>query len=138
MSGHTHLKLINSISATAVTLAVSAILIPLWGLIGAAIAALITIVITNFLPLFEVFFLFRFLPYNLSFLKPLLAGLIMGGVGWGMHRMFGDELNIIFLAACVAVLLLVYVGIIVSLGISQEDRIILGRIRQRVRSQFSS
>jgi O-antigen/teichoic acid export membrane protein len=66
MTGKTPLKLFNSIILTALTLGLNFLLIPRWGLMGAATAALVARVTVNLLRLAEVFFLYRMLPYNVG------------------------------------------------------------------------
>ena len=133
MSGNTSLKLVNSIIVSTITIATSIILIPIWGLTGAAVAALTTAVIGNSLPLLEVLYLFRLQPYNLSFGKPVIAGLVALATIWAiMHGLSFSETNLIYLAVNAIILLVVYGGTILLLGLSPEDRMILTHVRNRV------
>ena len=69
MGGHTRLKLLNSVLRLATFLALDLLLIPRWGVVGAAVAALAGESLVNLLRLGEVYYLFRLLPYNRSFLR---------------------------------------------------------------------
>lgn len=131
MGGKSSLKLVNSIITSVLTLCLNALLIPRWGLLGAATAALITITVVNLLRLTAVFVLFRLLPYNLSFVKPVVAGLLALIIAWVIRETFHTEANLVYAAVNVLILFAVYGGIILLLGLSQEDRLVLARVGQR-------
>jgi O-antigen/teichoic acid export membrane protein len=137
MSGNTSLKLANSIVTTVLTLGLNILLIPRWGLMGAATAALAAAIIANLLRLFEVYLLFRLLPYNLSFAKPVVAGLAALAAAWAAHQLFATEANLIYAFMNMTLLLTIYVGLILLLGLSQEDRAILARLRRRTGAVLS-
>lgn len=137
MSGNTGLKLVNSIVTAALTLGLSFLFIPAWGLIGAAVATLAASVLVNLLRLLEVFILLRLLPYNLSFAKPVLAGLMALAVAWAIRQLFPAEANLIYTFVQMILLLVVYGGMILALGLSQEDRAVLARLRGRMIAMLS-
>jgi O-antigen/teichoic acid export membrane protein len=134
MTGNTNLRLFNSLVAVGLTVGLNVLLIPRWNLIGAAVAALVGATVVNLLRLVEVFFLFRLLPYDQSFLKPAAAGLVTLAVAGGVHLLISSNSNLVILAVNVAIILAVYTGMILLLGLSEEDRMVLTRIRQRVRA----
>lgn len=130
MTGHTKLKLLNAVLRFVLSIVLSLLLIPQWGVLGAAIAVVATVSIVNLLRLVQVFVLFRLLPYDWSSVKPLLAGaaalgvmLLLGGGG-------GDG-SFVALVLRASVLLLVYVGVLLLLGLSQDDRAVLAAVRKR-------
>lgn len=131
MSGNTHLKLVNTITSVVATIGLSFALVPTWGLMGAAIASLTAAVIINLLRLVEVFILFRLLPYDLNFLKPLTAGSVAFVVGWGINLLVPVGTNLVQLLLNILILLGAYVGVTLLLGLSREDYLILTRLRQR-------
>ncbi len=133
MSGNTSMKLVNSIVTVALTLALNVLLIPNYGIIGAAVAALAAGAIVNLLRLLEVFILLRLLPYDGSFLKVLAAGLVALGVAWGVRELFGTQSNVFYAGLNATLLLVVYAGVVLMLGLSQEDRAVLDRVRRRLR-----
>jgi O-antigen/teichoic acid export membrane protein len=137
MTGNTSLKLVNSIVTFALTIGLNLLLIPVWGLIGAAVASLIAVVIINLLRLLEVFILFRLLPYNWSFIKPLAAGLVALVASWGVRLLSPPKVNLVYTAMNVVILLVVYAGMIILLGFSQEDRIVLTRVSRRMSAMLS-
>ncbi len=132
MTGKTTLSLLNSTILSILTIGLNILLIPKWGLVGAATATLTAVVLVNILRLLEVFILFKILPYNLSFLKPILAGTVASIVAWTLREWFHTEINLIYTIVNVTILFVVYIGIILLLGLSTEDRMVLSRIGQRL------
>lgn len=133
MTGNTKLKLLNSVVVVVTTLTLNMLLIPHWGLIGAAAAALAAAAVVNLLRLGEVFILFKFLPYDLSFAKPIFAGLLALAVSRGLRSLQAAEMNPIYIVVDMLILLAVYGGVILLLGLSPEDRLVLNHIGQRLR-----
>jgi O-antigen/teichoic acid export membrane protein len=136
MSGKTFLKLVNSFAAFVLALGLNVLLIPKWGLVGAAVATLVSAAVINVLRLVEVFVLFRLLPYNLSFIKPIVAGLTASAIAWVLHPLSPSDANLIFAAATAAIMLVVYGGMILLLGLSEEDRMVLNRVGWRVNASL--
>lgn len=136
MSGNTRLKLVNTIISVTVSISLSFLMIPTWGLIGAAIASLTSAIIINLLRLIEVFILFRLLPYNAIFLKPLIAGGIAFSLMW-IASWFYPTVDLLHLIVSLPLLVAIYVGLLLLLGLSEEDRLIVQRLRRRVENMLS-
>ncbi len=79
------------------------------------------------------FILLRLLPYDWSFLKVLAAGLVALGVAWGVRQLFGTQSHLLYAGLNAILLLAVYAGVILMLGLSREDRAVLNRVRRRMR-----
>lgn len=84
MTGHTRVKLANSVLYATLAIAVGVALIPRWGVVGAAVAALIAMATVNIVC--EVWFLERFTPFDWTFWKPISAGIGALATGWAMAR----------------------------------------------------
>jgi O-antigen/teichoic acid export membrane protein len=107
------------------------LLIPQYGAVGAAIGLASTSIILNIIRTVEVFMLDRLWPYNRNFIKPILAGLAAAVVGAGLSYYILPGTNLINAIINSIFLLITYVAVTVALGLSAEDKLILGRIRQR-------
>lgn len=136
MSGNTRLKLVNTITSVTVSISLSLLMIPAWGLIGAAIASLSSAIIINLLRLIEVFILFRLLPYNSTFLKPLIAGGIAFSLMW-VASWFYPVVDLMHLIVNMPLLFIVYICVLLLLGLSEEDRLVMNRLRRRVENMLS-
>ena len=69
MTGHTRAKLVNSVLWISLLLASNALLIPRWGVIGAAVASLIASAAVNLARLIEVWALEGLIPYEQELLE---------------------------------------------------------------------
>jgi O-antigen/teichoic acid export membrane protein len=137
MSGYTKLKLLNSIITMSVTLIINLLLIPIYGLVGAAIAALISIVIINTLRVIEIFVLFRLQPYNVGFLKPIIAGFVSILLSYVFSNTLLPDSSVISILINISLLVLSYFAFILMLGLSAEDRMVLRSVRNRATSMLN-
>lgn len=133
MTGHTMWKLVNSIVRLALSLGLSVLLIPHWGVVGAAASTLLVVSTINIMRMFQVFFLFGLLPYNLTFVKPLVAGLAALLVVLVLGRWW--PAGMLYTALQIVILFAVYAGAILLLGLAPEDRAVLGRLRKHMRAK---
>jgi O-antigen/teichoic acid export membrane protein len=131
MAGRTGWKLVNSIVRLGLSLALSAALIPAWGVFGAGVATLATVALVNLMRVLQVFLMFRLLPYDAAFVKPLAAAaaalLAALAIGPLLPATPASAL------AQAAALFGVYAVSIIGLGLSPEDRAVLARLRGRLR-----
>jgi O-antigen/teichoic acid export membrane protein len=131
MAGRTGWKLVNSIVRLGLSLALSGVLIPAWGVFGAGVATLATVALVNLMRVLQVFLMFRLLPYDASFVKPLAAA----AAGLLAALTLGPLLPASPLSALAqgATLFGVYAATVLALGLSSEDRLVLARLRGRLR-----
>ena len=131
MTGHTRLKLLNSILRLGLYLGLDLLLIPRWGIMGAATAVMAGEMIVNVLRLIQVYVLFKLLPYNRGFLKPLVAAAAAaaGALLLGIWLPAGS--NLLHAALGGTLLLLIYAGVIYMLGFSKEELFMLNGLKSR-------
>lgn len=132
MTGHTRVKLLNSALSVALAIGLNWILIPPMGIVGAALAAVGSIAIVNILRLLQVRLLVGVQPYDTSWLKPIAAGLAAALAAVGVALIAGGPTTIFGFALGALVLIGGYVGAIVALGLSEDDRMVLGRVGRRL------
>lgn len=132
MTGHTRMKLANTILNTIVLIGGGAILIPRFGVIGAAVAALLAVAAVNVASVVEVWFLERLLPFDQASWKVVAAGAaaFLFGLGLRALRPVGTDL----VAALVqgTLVSLAYVGAILALGLAPDDRLVVGRALRKL------
>jgi len=132
MSGYSKVNFYNSIVYLVATLALDFALIPSYGLIGAALAGALTIVIVNTLMSIEAYVLLnRIVPFNLSFYKPLVAAIIAGAVAFFLKTNFWTDKMILPLVIFGISMWLLYLGIIYLLGLSDEDKLIFKQLKRK-------
>lgn len=133
MTGHTRVKLANSVLWTILTIGAGALFIPRWGVVGAAVASLIGIAATNILAVVELWVLERVRPFDRTFCKPVLAALAALGSGLVLRSWAPDTTGLGLVAQAVTVSA-VYAGIVVLLGLEPEDKLVASRTLHKARA----
>jgi O-antigen/teichoic acid export membrane protein len=134
MAGYTKLKLFNSFVRLALYIVLDYFLIPRWGLIGASVAVLVGEGSVNLLRLLQVYVIFRILPFNLSFIKPLIAtGAALAGV-FLIGAWLPGELSLINAAIDTTVMFVVYGVVLLMLGLSAEEISLFKRAYNKARN----
>jgi len=121
MAGYTGMKLFNSFVRLALYIILDYFLIPRWGLIGASMAVLVGEGSVNLLRLLQVYIIYRILPFNMSFLKPLIAtGAALAGV-FLIGTWLPGEASLINTAVDTIFMCVVYAVVLLILGLSVEE-----------------
>ncbi len=132
MAGRQKLHLVNMIVVLSSNIILNTIFIPLYGMIGAALATSISIALFNIIELYQVYRLFKILPYRTDFLKPILAGAFSLTIQLLLTYYFFIGYNPSMLALKIFVFLITYVFFIVVFGLQEEDKIVLREIKERI------
>ncbi len=132
MSGRSKLSLINASSVLVINILLNSLLIPQYGVTGAALATAISVGFGGTIALLEVSVILRIHPYRLNFFKPLIAGCMSFGILFILERYMLRNSNFIFFIALVLIFILVYSYMLFLFGIDEEDRIILERLKRRL------
>lgn len=131
MTGYTKLKLVNSVVWVLLLSVTNVLLIPPWGVVGAAVATLISTTAINLLRVAEVWFLFRLQPYNRTFLKPVVAGVGAYLSASLLAQWFSADATLVHAIVHMALVLIVYAGLILLLRLAPEDKTVLLRMNDR-------
>ena len=122
MSGHTKLTLANNVSATIINVILNAFLIPKYGIIGAAVATTIAIVIRNIASVIEIHFILRASPFSLSLIK-VFAFVIIGCLGVIiLKNNLSDVKWWLEIAICCAAFGIIYSPLMWFFGMDKEDK----------------
>jgi O-antigen/teichoic acid export membrane protein len=131
MSGRSDLSLLNTIVLFVVSITLDWLLIPKYGLTGAALAGGFAVILLAFLRVIEIWLTLRIHPFKMSFSKPLIAGLSSGALVY-LSKIFlysgGYSSDIIY----VFLLVMIYIGITYLLKLDEADLLVLKAVRQRV------
>lgn len=128
MSGHSKKVMLNTIIIGLFLVAANWILIPRFGIIGAAVSASIGLTVTNFVRAFQVWRLVKIQPYTASLAKPLFAGGLAGSIAWAMKSMLPS----VHAIASLIVLIVAYSIVLLSLRFEQTDRLMFSMILHRI------
>ncbi len=127
MSGHQKFNAANIVAVTALNVLLNLILIPRYGLLGAAIATTISVSLIDTIGLIEVRVLIGIHPYRRSFLKTLLAALVALG-GNILVRTSLPRPSPVGMVALLLATYAVFVGLLAVMGLERDDRLILSRV----------
>lgn len=134
MSGRSKLTLANSIINLVSDIGLALLLIPRWGIVGAAVAATLGVMLINTLRLVQVYILLRIWPYNRSFFKPIAAALAAASAAFLVNRWSVPMPVVLHVMVGTIALWGTYVLVIARLGLAAEDHLILDKFWARFRA----
>lgn len=131
MAGHTRVKVANSVFWVAIVLVTSILLIPRFGVVGAALSSTISTTSVNLLRLAEVWFLDRLQPYRRDLWKVLVAAGLALATGLSLDAVapHGDRLGMSILQASAVVV--VYLASLSAFGLHPDDRLVFRKVAER-------
>ena len=139
MSGYTNFNLINVSIALVLNIIFNSILIPSYGLTGAAISTSFSLIILSFLRYFENLLLLKLNLFSLKFLKPVIAGtttfILIKYLSLYSDNYFSLEsiFNLlIYLLVHFLLVLLSYFFIYYLLGFDKEDIAFIDSIKSKI------
>jgi len=129
MSGRNRLNLIDNLMVLGLNIVLNVVLIPIWGISGAALAWAISLGAVNLLRVLQVRIIVRALPFDLAQAKAFLAAIGAGAAALVTSRWLldGPTGALAGIAAAGAV----YVALVIALGLPDSDRMIAGLLTQR-------
>lgn len=130
MSGRPYLNLINTTCWLLFNLVFNYLMIPAYGILGAAVATSLSMNLVNLIRLAEVFYLYRIQPFTRSHIKPLLAASVAFSVAWYVDLQVAPTSIWDALLALIC-FLPVYIGLLSLFGIESEDRMLMRRTALR-------
>jgi O-antigen/teichoic acid export membrane protein len=131
MTGQSRLSFYNALVSLVLRLTLDVLLIRAWGMVGAAVATGLVIVVIGVVLLIEVRLFLGVWPYDLTFFKPVVAGFVAFVVGLVMARLVPADLNLFYLVLDVGLLWLSYAAVTLLLRLSEEDQIVVNRIKRQ-------
>ena len=130
MGGHSRLVMWNTIGVGVLSIAVFAMTIPLWGVLGAAIGAASTQVLGVALRVLQVWRLHHIQPFTQHLGKPILAGLATAVCA----LLAKSAVPAVFWPGLGCLIGVMYVGILLALKLNAQDRQALEMLLTRVRA----
>jgi O-antigen/teichoic acid export membrane protein len=129
MIGRSGLMLANTVLDVTSLVLFVLILVPRYGLVGAAYAAALQVAISNIVRAVEVWVITRMHPYSLAFAKPLLAGAGAAAAMLATRPLLAPlgELG------GMLVLAVTYLGLLAALRLDPDDRAVAAQLLGRLR-----
>ena len=129
MSGKQDVELINAIVMLILNIALNFWLIPIYGILGAAIATGASYAVINIARIVEVYKLLRMHPYGTNYHKPFVAGFVVIFLSVFLSMLDISRQYWIISAATLSV---VYFVVLYFLGLEYEDKMIWETIKRRI------
>lgn len=133
MTGHQNVWAGTAGVVLTVNALVNMVLIPRLGLVGAAITSLLSMVLLFGIGLVQIRRHIGIWPYDLSFLKGLVAAAATGALGYFLSTAWTID-SLLEIGAYFILVFLVFWGQLVLLGLAEEDRMLIQRIASRIQS----
>jgi len=132
MSGHERFNAMNIVIVTAMNVGLNILLIPRYGLLGAAVATAVSVSIIDTVGLIEVRVLLGIHPYRKAFLKlaVAVAGALAGNI---FLRSVTQEMGPVAIFGVLAATYGVFIGLLALTGFEREDRMLVGQAMSRLR-----
>ena len=129
--GHTRLSLLNSLVMLGTNFAVDYLLIPQYGILGAAVGAASAMVVGGLAGVLELFTKYRLQPFEWRHLKYLLAGLFCAFIVYVLKGRLGGR--IVWVSVESLIFMVLYIGgLFLVEGFDSVDYELLNRIRGRL------
>ena len=128
MSGRPWLNLVNTVVVVIVNFALNLWLIPTLGILGAALGTLVSFGLLTMIRLAEVYHLFRIHPLTWRILKPGAAAVLAFGCAF-LAGGYAPDVPWLRMAVLPVIFLAAYLGVLSLLGLEEEDRVLLRRLR---------
>ncbi len=133
MTGHQNVVMVSTAGSAAAALALSLLLIPGYGLLGAAAATAAALVLANVATLFFVRRRLGYWPYGRRYVKPVVAGLAAAAATCAIRPALPGWEGLPALLVFAPLTLAAFVAVLCSLGLSPGDRRFLASFREAVR-----
>ncbi len=124
MTGYQKIELANGICALLMNIFLNILLIKLYGIMGAAIATCISITAVQLIKLVQIKLLLKVFPYDMTFIKPLLIGVII-------FLAINLVDNLPWLCSILLILFL-YGALLLIFGLEDNDKAILAAVWKKL------
>ena len=138
MTGHPKLTLSNSLFLALLNVILNLLLIPRFGIVGAAMATATSIAVVNLLRLAEVYYILKVHPYRWNFMKPLVAGILAATFTYTFFVRSTQTISWLILAMGMLSHFLFYISIMVLLGLPEEEKLVLKALIVRLRPKVKT
>ena len=126
MTGHQKIVMFATVGSTILGVAVSFMLIPIYGILGAAAATAALIVCSNTITLVGVWQQLGFWPYDREYFKPAVAGALAVTGVYLVKLALGLPLGVLNVLILTPIFLTGFTVLLYTLGIGPSDRRLLG------------
>jgi O-antigen/teichoic acid export membrane protein len=133
MTGKEKIETLNDIGVLILDVVLNLILIPKYGILGAAIATAFCLAVLNILRVLEVYLLFKVHPFSIKSFKGILSALFAFIIAFPLkYYFFSDFHYLIDLFLTSFVILISFSLFLIFFKFEKEDKFILKKIKERL------
>jgi O-antigen/teichoic acid export membrane protein len=133
MTGHQRIVMFATLGSAAAAAVLNLLLVPAFGIFGAAAATAAAVVLVNVVTMFSVHRFLGFWPFSARYAKPVLAGLIAATLVYIVRLVLPAYTGATALLIFAPLFLAIFVVLLVALGLSPSDRQFLASFWSAVR-----
>lgn len=133
MSGRPKINMVNSALLCISIIIMNLLLIPKYGITGAAMGTAFSVIMLNIIRLFELYYFEKIHPYKKSFVKPLVSGVFAALIVYGLGLFFPYEESAFLSLGFTMIFITAYVMFLILFILDDEDKYILTLIGKRIR-----
>ncbi len=119
----------DTIALSGMNVVLNIVLIPKFGINGAAAATAISVTLINWLMLAQVYGYLKIQPYEKKFLKPFSAGILILVVGYFLIKLWGGQFIVLKIVLVTLTIVTGYFLILRIFGITKQDSEVLRALR---------
>lgn len=131
MTGHQNWMIFNALGAICINILLMIVLVPRYGIIGAAWATGTTMTLGNLVGLLEVYLLLGLHPYNLRYFKLLLIAVVTAGFTWVIKLYVNNTGQITVLLAQVIFIYICFFTLLLVFGLNNDEKKKLLEVRKK-------
>jgi len=130
--GNTKLVMVNSLVSLAANTGLGFVLVPEYGITGAAISTAVTLSLGGLLGFLEIYWLYKMQPFSINTLKIAALALVVGALFLGVNSLMpqipwiGYLFLLVLLTGCYGL------GFVILRILDESDRAMLEQIRQKI------
>jgi O-antigen/teichoic acid export membrane protein len=138
MTGHPKLNLSNSLCLALLNVILNLLLIPRFGIVGAAVATATSAAVVNLLRLAEVYYILKVHPYRWDFMKPLAAGILAATFTYTFFVRNTQTISWLLLGMGMLSHFSIYIGAMVLFGLPEEEKLVLKSLLAKLRPRVKA
>lgn len=136
MTGHQKIVMAATLVSAAALVAASLVLVPLYGLMGAAVATSASVVFANTMTLLAVRSRLGFWPYSWGYLKPIAAGAVAALAVYAAEVVVSPTVGVSSIAALTPIFVAAFGATLVALGLGPGEKRLLASLWETARRVF--
>jgi len=134
MTGHEKLESLNALGVLILNIILNLILIPIFGILGAAIATAISLMLLNVIRVLEVYVFLKIHPFDIKFLKGIFAAILTIILIFPLKYCFFSNLHYFLNLILTSLAILIFFSFFLFLfKFEKEDKFIFEKIKRRLK-----